>query len=124
MLKTDMYRLTKDLISRLDYLQTLFDDKTRDINHSEPYFRFVKEDSQEVFKTLNQWEKLVLDAIDSGSISIPQQLIESTIDNMNAFIMHSYYQDIRRRKYIEMKKSCLYVFHLVLRSNENGPNSN
>lgn len=118
-MKAEIQNLTNSLIEYTDYLQSLFSEENREVNHSETFFNFVKTDSDNIFATLKKWQQAVKNGIAIGELSTPVQVIDSTVDNMSTLIMHSYYKDVRRRRYIEIKKSCMYVFHLILKELDN-----
>lgn len=112
-------QLTSSLIDYIEKLeQTFYQHEAVDMN-SKSAFEFVKEETEPIFEVLETWEKLTLKKIEQRKISLPTSMVESTVDNMSALIMHSYYKDVRKRRYMEIKKSLLYVLRMLLKELRN-----
>lgn len=110
-----LQQLTTSLIEYVGQLEQTFQKETNVSYDSREMFEHVRRETEPIFETLETWETLTLDSIKRGDLSSSTQMIESTVDNMRQFIMHSYYKDVRKRRYMEMKRSLLYVFHLLLK---------
>lgn len=110
-----LQQLTTSLIEYVGQLEQTFQKETNVSYGSREMFEHVRRETEPIFETLETWETLTLDSIKRGDLSSSTQMIESTVDNMRQFIMHSYYKDVRKRRYMEMKRSLLYVFHLLLK---------
>jgi len=78
------------------------------------FFLKVKEETLPVYDLLEEWEAAALDTVKTRKASIHPQQITSTKENMELLLMHSYYIDTRRKRYIELHNSILYVLDLLL----------
>lgn len=107
--------LTKSLIQYTDQLERAFNDQTIKPENTPLFFEYVREHTEDVFEQLGKWESLLMTYVNNNRPIIAETMIASTKDNMNALIMHSYYKDVRRRRYMEIKRSCIYVFQAVLK---------
>ncbi|WP_047985279.1 DUF1798 family protein [Ornithinibacillus californiensis] len=82
------------------------------------FFESVKEKTLPVYELLEKWEKLALEIIKESKISVHPNQIVSTRENMELLLMHSYFVDVRRRRYMELNQSIIYVFDQLLRAVE------
>lgn len=80
------------------------------------YFEMVREKTLPVYVLLEKWEELALNVIKASKISVHPNQIVSTRENMELLLMHSYYVDVRRRRYMELHQSVLYVFDQLIRA--------
>jgi hypothetical protein len=78
------------------------------------YFFKVKEETTPVYQLLDEWEEAALKVVKERKAKIHPQQITSTKENMELVLMHSYYVDTRRKRYMELHNSILYVFDLLL----------
>lgn len=113
-IKEEIKHVTLSLIQYVSILEEKFNDKTIEPENTELFFNYVKEDTKEVFKQLEKWVAILMDQNKKEQPIIPVSIISSTKDNMTALIMHSYYKDVRRRRYMEINRSCIYTLQSVL----------
>lgn len=111
---TNLIILTEKLINHLDILKHHFEQNERPVTDKD-YFLFVKEETEPIFKTVEKWEEMALYGVKTQKCSLHPQQITSTKENMEALILHSYYIDVRKRRYMEMNKSCHYIFNQLLK---------
>ncbi len=78
-------------------------------------FEMVKQQVDPVLDTLDAWELEALHMIQTKEISLHPKQVDATCENMKAFLMHSFYKDTRKRKFIEIYKSCTYIFSHILK---------
>ncbi|MDY0405731.1 DUF1798 family protein [Virgibacillus sp. 179-BFC.A HS] len=69
-----------------------------------------------MYQLLEQWETNALAAVKEKKANVHPQQIISTRENMGLLLMHSFYIDIRKRRYMEIYYSCMYVFDLLAKS--------
>src|SRR5699024_3576069 len=96
-------------------LQAIEDGRNRFLNNEKPhtdraYFNRVKEEADPIFELLHQWVDVALDRVTNHTLNLHLHQINSTGENMEWLILHSYYQDTRKRKFMEIYKSCYYIF--------------
>ncbi|HZW67752.1 MAG TPA: DUF1798 family protein [Pseudogracilibacillus sp.] len=113
--KEQIIKLTNALVEYVAILESKFNDKTIEEGKKDAFFTYVKKETEEMFAQLDEWVDLLSELNEQGDSVINQAIIESTKDNMNALIMHSYYKDVRRRRYMEINRSCIYTYQSVLK---------
>jgi|SRR5690625_2127450 len=106
-------KVTEQLIQLLDTLEETFREE-REVERDRNYFHYVKNETNDYFILLDEWEKAALALAEEGRTKVYPEQISTTIENMKTLIMHSYYQDVRKRRYMEIKKSCHYIFILSI----------
>lgn len=106
---------TEELKKQLEKLQDYYE------NHEAPesrkdkqFFAYVKEQTSPVYDLLAQWESLSLSVVKNRQVKVHPQQIVSTKENMELILMHSYYIDVKRRRYMELHQACQYVFDLLI----------
>lgn len=110
---------TEQLKVELRKLRELFENNTPpEDRRDEAYFQMVKENTLPIYNLLEKWEELALKVVKESKISVHPNQITSTRENMELVLMHSYYVDVRRRRYMELHQSILYVFDQLLRAIE------
>jgi spore cortex formation protein SpoVR/YcgB (stage V sporulation) len=77
-------------------------------------FSQVKKETAPVFQLLEHWERDVLQLIKTRKVNIHPQQIISTRENMELLLMHSYYLDVRRKRYMELNHSVSYILDQLL----------
>lgn len=106
-------QLKKDLAG----LRELFENNTPpEDRRDKEYFEMVKVKTLPIYELLEKWEELALKVVKEDKISVHPNQISSTRENMELVLMHSYYVDVRRRRYMELHQSILYVFDQLLRA--------
>jgi|SRR5690625_1064324 len=109
---------TEKLIIILDRLKQQFEKNfaaNEQPGKGREFFQMVKKETEPVFDLLERWEKESLQVISLGKSTLHPQQITSTKENMEALLLHSYYLDVRKRRYMEMYKSCFYIFSQMLK---------
>lgn len=78
------------------------------------FFLKVKEETMPVYRLLEEWEEAALRIVKERKAKVHPMQITSTKENMELVLMHSYYVDARRKRYMELHNSILYVLDLLL----------
>ena len=111
--------LTKLLNDHLEQLKILYStNKQPENSRDKQFFLEVKDKTGPIFELLNQWEEEALVQGKKRNITLYPQQITSTKENMGLILMHSYYHDVRKRRYMELNQSIQYVFDQVVREME------
>lgn len=84
------------------------------------FFLTMKEETKSIYRILEEWEKLALQVIKYDKINVHPQQIISTAENVELIILHSYYIDAKRKRYMNLYKSCQYVMDQLLRALKEG----
>lgn len=104
---------TEKLIFYLDVLEQVFLTE-KSVKDERAFFEHVQVETEPIFTMLETWNEAVLLKITRQELYFPTALIASTKGNMQALVMHSYYQDVRKRRYMEINQTCFYVFSKLL----------
>jgi|SRR5690625_3375323 len=110
-MQQQLYDLTNTLISELEHLKEIFYLSDGETDNKQLYFQYVKEETTPIFELLINWEEKALAFIKEGNGYVHPRQIIATKENMELVLLHSYYKDIRKRRYMEYYSSCLYVFN-------------
>jgi len=114
---TNLITITKALSNYLDTLKRMFEQSEKPKADKE-FFQFVKKETVPYFDLLEKWEFQALQAIRERKSTLHSQQITSTKENMETLILHSYYIDVRKRNYMEINKSCHYIFNQVIKESQ------
>lgn len=111
----NIYDKTKLLLQHIARLKEFFElgEPPKDVR-DKAFFLQVKEETEPIYKLLEEWEEETLHAIKNREISLHPQQIISTKENLELLIMHSYYKDLRRRRYNEYYKSIQYILEQII----------
>ncbi|MGY0691737.1 DUF1798 family protein [Virgibacillus sp. FSP13] len=107
---------TKELKQHLDQLTDRYEnnDPPED-KRDKQFFLTVKETTNPIYQLLAEWEEAALKSIKNREVNVHPQQITSTRENMELLLMHSFYIDVKRKRYMELNKSVHYVFDQLLR---------
>lgn len=78
------------------------------------FFEYVKERTTPIYEGLEKWEILALQMTKDRRINVHPQQVVSTRENMELLLMHSFYIDVRRKRYMELYKSIQYIFDQIV----------
>lgn len=110
--------LTKELLNELNELQQIYENG-KEPSKDKTFFQHVRNETKVLFDMLDEWEKLAEDFVLQRSSGVHLHQIQATKDNMQTLILHSYYKDVRKRRYMEIYKSCKFIFQQVLKELSN-----
>lgn len=107
---------TEQLKQYLDILKEKFEENKppKHISDKE-FFLKMKEETSPIYDLLEEWEDAALAFVKNRQINVHPHQIISTKENMELILLHSYYIDVRRRKYMEINQSSHYIFDQILR---------
>lgn len=105
--------ITKQLIDHLENLKEVFFKEEADTGVKIP-FEIIKEETMPVFLLLEAWEQQTALLVKARKVNLHPHQVQSTTENMEMLLMHSYFKDVRKRKYMETYKSSLYIFNQLL----------
>src|SRR5690625_5747269 len=112
---TSLAQLNNFLMDELNRLKDIFYEEKSTLEKNE-FFNYVRKDSELIFDSLTKWEHAALDFVKLNKSKVAFQQIIATKENIELIILHSYYKDIRKRRYMEYYSSSLLVLKLL--SNE------
>ncbi|UOQ47611.1 YppE family protein [Gracilibacillus caseinilyticus] len=104
----------EELEQELNELKSYYLTHEKPENKRDPeFFAFVKEQTAPVFKKVENWYQEALQFVKNRHVNVHPQQIESTEENIKLLLLHSYYVDVRRKRYMELHQSVIYVFSLL-----------
>lgn len=106
-----LHELTNKLIFELEHLKEIFYQPNDPEVDKHVFFHFVKEQTTPVFNLLKKWEDKALAFVKEEDGRVHPKQIIATKENMELLLLHSYYKDIRKRRFMEYYSSCIYVFN-------------
>ena len=106
---------TEELKRHLIRLKNRFENTTPPENRRDrDFFQMVKDETSPVYKRLETWEEDVLGIVKERMVNVHPQQIASTRENMELLLMHSYFIDARKKRYMELYNSVIYIFDQLL----------
>ncbi|MUK87301.1 DUF1798 family protein [Ornithinibacillus sp. L9] len=112
----DLTTITQQLKEHLDRLKAVYDkNDPPESNNDKDFFSYVKEKTTPIYELLAVWEEEALKIVKEEKINVHPHQITSTRENMELVLMHSYYIDVRRKRYMELNRSIHYIFDQLLR---------
>lgn len=113
----ELIRQTEQLKQYLDELEEKYEANAPPDNlRDKSFFLMMKEETKAIYELLESWEKDALQVVKEKQINVHPHQIKSTAENMELLILHSYYVDARRKRYMELNHSSHYIFDQLLRS--------
>ncbi|MBY7143521.1 DUF1798 family protein [Virgibacillus sp. NKC19-3] len=110
---------TKTLKIHLNNLKDQYENNPPPENKKDrQLFQKVKKETSPIYELLATWEENALKLIKERKINMHPQQITSTLENMELLLMHSYYIDVKRKRYMELHHSIHYIFDQLLREAE------
>lgn len=106
---------TKKLKEHLEHLKKRFEMNQPPKNlRDQQLFLQMKEETTPIYQLLENWEKHALQLIQERKLKVHPHQIVATKENFELIIPHSYYVDIRRRRYMEINHSIHYIFDQII----------
>lgn len=78
------------------------------------FFEMVRKETEPLFDLIHKWEEETLAAIKQRQFHVHPQQIIATKENFELILMHSYYIDVKKQRYMELYQAIQYVFDLLL----------
>ncbi|WP_284140109.1 MULTISPECIES: DUF1798 family protein [unclassified Virgibacillus] len=101
---------TTELLKHIDQLKDNYEHNDPPQNQKDKdFFHYVKEATLPVYNLIDDWESNALTFLKTKQSNVHPQQIMSTRDNLELLLMHSYYIDVRRKRYMELYQSICYV---------------
>lgn len=111
----DIIAQTLELKHQLELLKTIYEQNTPPEDRKDKqFFLKVKKETEPIYQLLEQWEQTALEIVKARKVNVHPNQITSTRENMALLLMHSYYIDVRRKRYMELIRAVCYVFDQLL----------
>ncbi|MGP4071910.1 DUF1798 family protein [Piscibacillus sp. B03] len=79
-------------------------------------FNLMKKEATPIFEKIEKWEEDANKVVHLIPI-FPNQ-IKNTKDNLEIMILHSYFNDVRKKRFVELYQSVKYNMNLILEDPE------
>lgn len=103
----DLKRLIKELKEKYE---TNEPPKTND----KVFFLKMKEETESIYSKIEEWEESSLAFVKRREVNVHPHQVVSTRENFELLLLHSFYIDARRKRYMELNHSCDYIFDRLL----------
>ncbi|ASK64423.1 hypothetical protein CFK37_14995 [Virgibacillus phasianinus] len=111
----DIKEQTIELKKQLQVLKENYEKNNPPENKKDKqFFMDVKRKTEPVYAMLETWESDVLAIVKQRKVNVHPHQVTSTRENMELLLMHSYYIDVKRKRYMELNHSVLYIFDQLL----------
>ncbi|MGM8365377.1 DUF1798 family protein [Virgibacillus sp. W0181] len=112
---SELKKMTEQLQVELEQLKLRYEKGEKpESKNDKQFFLAMKEKTTPIYNLLEEWESAALQATKQRIIKVHPQQINSTKENVEMIILHSYYVDERRKRYMELNHSCSYIFNQLL----------
>ncbi|MFD1849499.1 DUF1798 family protein [Oceanobacillus bengalensis] len=92
-------------------LKALYENSTPPENKKDrKFFLQVKEETSPIYEMVEKWEEQALQVVKAREVTVHPNQVNATKENMELLLMHSYYLDVRRKRYMELYRSIRYIF--------------
>lgn len=111
---SDLYYYTEKLLEEVNQCQDRFLSGEKP-EKNRAFFEEIRKEADATFQLLDGWVEQATIVVEQKEIKVLHlQQIEATKENVESLVLHSYYKDTRKRRFIEIYKSCYYIFAQVL----------
>lgn len=106
---------TLQIGKHLDQLQDLYEQNNppESLNDKD-FFMKMKKETAEIYDLIEAWEENALGFVKDRKVNVHPHQIASTRENIELLLLHSYYVDAKRKRYMELNHSCHYIFDQLL----------
>lgn len=113
---TDLQEQTRHLKQQLNQLKERYEtNEPPEDRRDKAFFSHVKEVTEPIYKRLETWEEGALGLVKKREVNLHPHQVASTRENMELLLMHSFYIDVKRKRYMELYKSVHYIFDQLLK---------
>ncbi|HLR15145.1 MAG TPA: DUF1798 family protein [Bacillota bacterium] len=111
----EVFHLTEQLKQVIDQLHDIFfREEDAPSIHDKDFFLKMKEETAPIYTLLSEWEETCLAEVKLRNVQVHPHQIHATAENIELLILHSYYKDLRKRRYMEYYNSSHYVCNQIL----------
>lgn len=106
---------TEQLKERLQQLKNKYEkNNPPEDRKDKDFFLMVKSQTEPIYKMLDNWEEAALAVVKEQKVSLHPQQVTSTKENMGLLLMHSFYIDVKRKRYMELNHSANFIFDQLI----------
>lgn len=101
---------TRQLKEEINRLQEIYEKNNPPESFNDKvFFEKMKKETTEIYQFIGKWKKTALSFIAQEGIAMYSHQIKATREVFELLILHSYYIDVTRKRYMELNHSCLYI---------------
>lgn len=114
----EFLQLTKEIKEKIvvDVYDRYLNGRKFDRKNYDDFYQ-MKEETKPIFDKIDVWGELANKHVHQLPI-FPNQ-IKNTVDNLEIMVLHSYFHDVRKKRFMELHQSVLYNLDLILNNNKN-----
>lgn len=114
--------LTKETLVLKEFIEQLKEryeknEPPENINNK-AFFLNMKKETTIFYETIEAWENGALSFVKDKTVNVHPHQIISTRENFELLILHSYYVDVKRKRYMELNHSCHFIFDQLINALE------
>ncbi|WP_077326618.1 DUF1798 family protein [Virgibacillus siamensis] len=111
----DVKTKTEQLKQYLQNLKTKYEKNSPPENRKDKdFFLNVKTYTEPIYIMLDEWEEETLVLVKEKKVSLHPHQVTSTRENMGLLLMHSFYIDVKRKRYMELNHSVNFIFDQLI----------
>lgn len=114
-MKQEVREKTEKLQAYLYKLKEIYEQSEKPDHNNKVFFEKVRSEILPYYDLLDEWDEQTKELIKQGEVKLHPQQVDATSKSLRALALHSYYIDIRKKRYMNIKKSIDYVFQLLLK---------
>ncbi|MEC5422501.1 DUF1798 family protein [Virgibacillus sp. C22-A2] len=112
----ELIKQTEQLKIHLIYFKDQYENSDPPQNRKDrDFFLKVKKETDPVYELIHEWEKAALKEVKERNVTVHPHQITSTRENMELLLMHSYYIDVKRKRFMELNNSISYIYDQLIR---------
>ena len=111
----DFYSLTREMKNDIETWKDRYENAERpEDKRDRAFFSYVKAETAPFFRKIEKWNEQATVFVKNKEVKVHPQQVASTAENLELLLMHSFYLDVKRKRYMELHQSVHYVFDLLL----------
>ncbi|TRM12540.1 DUF1798 family protein [Lentibacillus cibarius] len=111
----ELIQETKQFKNYLEVLEEKYNEnKPPESKKDRQFFQMVKNYTAPIYDLLTEWENHALQAVKERQVNLHPQQITSTKENMELLMLHSFYIDVKRKRYKELNHSIYFILDRLL----------
>ncbi|MBM7552505.1 DUF1798 family protein [Thalassobacillus pellis] len=114
---TDLYAQTMELKRLSDHLAERYAAGEGPVDRKDhDFFQMVKKETMPLFEKNDKWLDTASAFVKDREVKVHPNQVQSTHENIELLILHSFYLDVKKKRYNELHHSVHYVLDMILTS--------
>ncbi|MFG6118417.1 MULTISPECIES: DUF1798 family protein [Thalassobacillus] len=111
----DLVELTEQVKDMIEELRIKYEKETEPVDKNDhDFFQKVKTETKSMFQLNDKWLAAAEDFVKDKHVNVHPNQVKSTHENVELLILHSYYIDVKKKRYKELNRSVHYVMDMLL----------